>query len=485
MMVVNPYNFVRLRKMDEDARQTPVFHSEPSREGLFSGRLECHLYPLTPIFIPQVSTGLLIPLPDINRNGEVTPRKLKAFLNFYFTEDAEKPIIPASSLKGTIRSVAEAVSNSCLSQVADGYQTTKSFKKKGGINREFRTLLNASLIKTKPIKSYKDVQNLLASYVEKLGLQPCSQVERKVDVANSGLCPACRIFGMPGVDEGNPRPGARPNAFTGKVRFSDARMVNQLEQYEQPVLLTELSTPDATSYLYYDVIEENGNPKLMLRGRKFYYHQRGLNLDNENQGTALAYWKAYDHDSHWKPERQVPNDDGLHRKVLVRPLKPVRFPITDETGCFAFTVDFHNLTSDEFGLLLYSLSLEVKRKRASNGGWVIDDASVIHKIGYGKPAGLGSAAIVIQSIELLDPQSRYTQEVNGYQQYSKNDVMKQITSKYVEKISQTGNMRDLWYLMNWSSRALAIRYPRMNEFGYILQNGKEGYRLPKPGKEPR
>lgn len=93
---VNPYNFVRLGK--------PRPKGLPDSRGAFSGktgRIRCRLIPQTPIFIPD---------PLRTKAMEDGSKKM-----YFFRKDG-KPVIPATSIKGMVRSVAEAVTGSCLSQ---------------------------------------------------------------------------------------------------------------------------------------------------------------------------------------------------------------------------------------------------------------------------------------------------------------------------------------------------------------------------------
>ncbi|WP_121641028.1 TIGR03986 family CRISPR-associated RAMP protein [Virgibacillus sp. Bac330] len=84
---VNPYNFVPLEnKCDKEGNRIV---------GPLTGKIECTLETLSPVFIPD------------GQDKETF---------FHYPED-EKPVIPGSEIRGTIRSVFEAAFNGCLSQV--------------------------------------------------------------------------------------------------------------------------------------------------------------------------------------------------------------------------------------------------------------------------------------------------------------------------------------------------------------------------------
>ncbi|MFU0791762.1 MAG: CRISPR-associated RAMP family protein [Virgibacillus proomii] len=85
---VNPYNFVPSEgECDKKKRET----------GILTGKITCTIETLTPLFIPD------------SQNKE----------KFFHYPDDEKPVIPGSEIRGTIRSVFETAFKGCLSQVND------------------------------------------------------------------------------------------------------------------------------------------------------------------------------------------------------------------------------------------------------------------------------------------------------------------------------------------------------------------------------
>jgi CRISPR-associated protein (TIGR03986 family) len=68
----------------------------------YSGKIECTLETLTPLFIPRGKD---------ERDIE--------FFSYDYTSASPKPIIPGSSIRGVVRSVFEALTNGCLSTVDD------------------------------------------------------------------------------------------------------------------------------------------------------------------------------------------------------------------------------------------------------------------------------------------------------------------------------------------------------------------------------
>lgn len=453
-MTLNPYNFVRFQEMAADARQTPVWHSATDPD-LHSGQLICRIVALSPIFIPDHESVLKLPLPPVRNPRQNRARQRgndhhNVYLHFFHLGD-NRPLIAGSSLKGLFRSVAEAAVNGCLAVFSERYMP-------GAANKV-------------DTPKYAEPFNLEPA-VKKHHLQPCHQVERQDGEADSGLCPTCRLFGMPAPDEGEDQAGMRPNFFAGKVTFSDARLLGD-PVYDDPVLLTELSSPDPTSYLYYRDLSEQ-DPF----GRKFYYHHKELYRDTrQNQQRAASLLNAYQQEGSNDPifSRAVDGDDGLNRKVTVRPLKKY------ET-VFSFTVDYHNLTTAELDLLLYTLELDT----------MIDDKGRIrqgayHKLGYGKPAGLGSVAIQVaewRRLELHDERSRYSGNGTGWRRVKAEAITTRVQrhkEAFLEQHARSVNLNNLRAILWYPSLHERIAYPRYpHDF-----KADGGYRLPIPGREPK
>ncbi|HRT31374.1 MAG TPA: RAMP superfamily CRISPR-associated protein, partial [Anaerolineae bacterium] len=115
---LNPYNFVRYL----DARpQGHILGDCPppphDRYVGLTGRITCAVEAVTPLFISD-SHGI-----EIDPDGE------KDHKIYRFFEYEGQPALPASSLRGMVRSVYEAVTNSCLS-VFEGAHLSEHFEAK-------------------------------------------------------------------------------------------------------------------------------------------------------------------------------------------------------------------------------------------------------------------------------------------------------------------------------------------------------------------
>lgn len=162
------------------------------------------------------------------------------------------------------------------------------------------------------------------------------------------LCPACSLFGM----TGNESVGSR-------VRITDAREIKG--KMVQNVTLKELSGPKI-SYLPFYAKEGDGNDipstydakDVNIRGRKYYWHSQ--------VNPELSFTKE-------KTERNSTMD------LL-------------ENAEFEFCVYFDSIDQKQLDTLKWVLTL----------GDNSEGSSLCHKIGHGKPLGLGSVKIVIDEV---------------------------------------------------------------------------------------
>ena len=155
--------------------------------------------------------------------------------------------------------------------------------------------------------------------------------------------------------------------LAGRVFFEDAWLIgNPTDCQMDETYLQILSSPKPTTFQHYleqpdnkrdlksweDHPDDNNN-KGLLRGYKLYWHRKTPSESGKNNS-----WNA---------------DTNLDKPHLHRKVKPIK------TGtCFSGRIRFENLTGIELGALLFVLDLP---------------GSLRHKIGMGKPLGLGSIKI--------------------------------------------------------------------------------------------
>jgi hypothetical protein len=183
-----------------------------------------------------------------------------------------------------------------------------------------------------------------------------------------------RVFGFVEEKEGEEvKNGLR---LKGRVRFSPGLAVRAIKEMA-PIPLKELSSPKPPSpalYFRYPKDQNDFIAKSALKpgthwpqGRKVYlHHPRAID------GNAAP----------WDNSRGT---FVVDRHVKVRPW--------EKGAAWKFEVRFDNLNDLELGMLLYALSPANEFR---------------HKIGMGKPLGLGSIHVKVERVRVVDRQSRYT-----------------------------------------------------------------------------
>jgi CRISPR/Cas system CSM-associated protein Csm3 (group 7 of RAMP superfamily) len=171
------------------------------------------------------------------------------------------------------------------------------------------------------------------------------------------LCIACRLFGT--LKEKS------KGVFLGKVNIGDALASNDETYLYKPIYTKPLMEPKPHHESFY--LDASGK---RIAGRKYYFH----------------------HSPDYEPltENHIIRMGGRPANRFIQPL--------DHDTKFHFRIDFTNLEADEFAALLLAIILEKNMR---------------HKIGYGKPLGLGSAYLYPTRLTLIDYAKRYTQSDAG------------------------------------------------------------------------
>jgi len=281
---MNPYDFVPLPA--RVLQEAPV---PREKVGQHCSLIRCRVTAITPIFIAATQAA----------GG--THR----FIRSRYAEK-DLPIIPGSSLKGVIRSIAEAVTESCI-----GLSGTL-FSRRGQIEPDYRGKVDKAF-------------------------EPCKSAKK--------LCPACRLFGMV----------SNQSHFLGKVTFGEGRTAPDQFKESPQIVLKPLMPPHPDHDAFY---LRNGR----IAGRKFYFHQSTVKSTIQpTEFTKTIY------------PLQGLGPDGKPQTI------------------FDFEVQSQNLTDYEYSVLVFSLFLTDGMR---------------HKLGTGKPLGLGSVSIEPLMIRPHD-QSRY------------------------------------------------------------------------------
>lgn len=198
-------------------------------------------------------------------------------------------------------------------------------------------------------------------------------------------------------------------SFAGRVFFEDAFP----EKGETDLLMGTgtpkiLSSPKPTTFQHYLVQSSDSNQELnhynspaAIRGNKMYWHKSGNN------------WKEMDREALEKPSKQYTN------------ITPVRPGIR-----FAGRIRFENLSETELGALLFTLDLP---------------EGCFHKLGMGKPLGLGSVHI-IPRLFLSDRKKRYGELFSNSDtdESKKIPAIKQAFEAHIAKETGADTPPDLW-----------------------------------------
>jgi CRISPR-associated protein (TIGR03986 family) len=173
-------------------------------------------------------------------------------------------------------------------------------------------------------------------------------------------------------------------ALAGRVVVSFGRLADPgTDPLMAKTPLKILSSPKPPSPNLY--FKRNGDARYIAKrelgvathapqGRKFYLHQPAANEPWKTKATG--------------------DDKAKDQKAMVQPIR-------EETS-FYFHVDFENLSETELGLLCYALA---------------PSPTFHHKLGMGKPLGLGTVAIETEAIFLTARRSRYASDGSSDPRY--------------------------------------------------------------------
>jgi len=198
---------------------------------------------------------------------------------------------------------------------------------------------------------------------------------------NTQLCIACRTFGMLKERAGG--------VFLGKVNIGDAvTYADKVYKYD-PMYTAVLVEPKPHHEAFY--LDE---ARKHIAGRKFYFH----------------------HSPEMKP-LTAPGPISFSGKPANRFIQPL-----DYDSQFHFRVDFTALEADEFAALMLAIALEENMR---------------HKIGYGKPLGLGSVYLHPTALTLVDYSTRYTSPAAGRGKTElQGDAMWNLLYQHIDDFSQ-------------------------------------------------
>ena len=233
-------------------------------------------------------------------------------------------------------------------------------------------------------------------------LKNMSEITKEHTGCNSRkeLCPACALFGMIGKNE---------ESKGSNLRFTDAFLCKD-EGTTKNVLLKELGAPRPSYLQFYSEGGKSYNEKdAVIRGRKYYWHIP----------------KAAENAEIYKDKTATNRNSTME--------------LINTGNEFQFSVYYDSITEDQLRVLKYVLSLE--------------DDKHMHKLGHGKPLGLGSV-----KIQILDDRRKVNDlNMDNYcinkQRIDNNSIkdIKFIDTKALEKFNTITNFDEV--------RNMEVRYP--------------------------
>ncbi|QSZ28051.1 TIGR03986 family CRISPR-associated RAMP protein [Aceticella autotrophica] len=230
----------------------------------------------------------------------------------------------------------------------------------------------------------------------------------------------------------------KESKWASRVFFEDA----DLEKKQNDIFMEEtspkiLASPKPTAFQLYLEQPKEENTKLdeqkhwddkdaLIRGYKLYWHR-----NTPDDSTEKYSWN----------EGKAINDK---QHAIIKPIK--------RNIKFKSRIRFENLTKEELGALLFALDLPENH---------------YHKIGMGKPLGLGSIEIK-PALSLIDKKERYTSlfkgdrwnlgiksaEKDDYKKAFEKYILKNISHKdrnNINSLWDTPRLKQLKAMLNWNN----------------------------------
>lgn len=184
--------------------------------------------------------------------------------------------------------------------------------------------------------------------VENAGMKACTSPKC--------CCAACAMFGFIADGKGDSQSRA------SHVRFTDA-ICEQSDCFDGSYLLPVLSGPRLSSFEFYLSGNERNSlgpdsSNVTIAGRKFYWHA---------------------------PQNVITKDDDFAKE---HPKMATRMQLVKKGAEFTFSVFYDRITEDQLKKLVFALDL----------GENFAGSARCHKLGHGKPVGLGSVKITVDGI---------------------------------------------------------------------------------------
>ena len=258
--------------------------------------------------------------------------------------------------------------------------------------------------------------------------QPCTKREK--------LCEACMLFGMTGEE-----------SMGSRIRVTDARPTSDCKP--EWVTLKILGQP-RYSYLPFYARKASGVPGdyddkgIEIAGRKFYWH---------NERAAV--------------------DPGVYSQEEKGKMNNTRELVMPGAE-FRFDIYYDGVSEEQLDKLMWCLHFGGNEK----------DGNLCHKIGHGKPLGLGSVKIVIEE------KAERTFRDGSYEWSREKPVKEKSEPEHIVNKEALLKVMDFRWLSRGSDKDVPIRYPMVCDMDgkeCTEQVGKEtaGYVWYRENKRPK
>lgn len=275
----------------------------------------------------------------------------------------------------------------------------------------------------------------------------------------NNLCEACSLFGMVGMEE---KKDKMLNTNPSRIRFTDAIILNYDKNNEQkyfysPVVLDELSLPkvsatefylkrfeDADIWTYDFAFKWNRNNREILdgykpeiRGRKFYWNHKDDSVFNDIIKK---------------------NNEMKDENVTIRSLKH------GKDIKFLFRVYFDRVTEDELKKIICILNVGKNK----------DEKTGMHKLGMGKPLGMGSIKITVDSVKIRNIKCKDDKISYSLDEYESN---KNYEYNFSDIFGNNNSVKEYLKISNLIDSNYPIVYPLGENPDGGLRNTTELYHL--------
>lgn len=317
---------------------------------LYSGRIVCEIKTLSPTFVGNGEIAEKHPQNAADNSPQASTDEAKT-VTHYTTANGELAF-PASSLRGMISNIAEAISNSPMRVINDQNKVKVKNEKNQSSRLTIADMLNGTTNNYLPFGQRQNNQHL----------HNTESLFGAVKQDNNALNHA--------TDNRDDLP-----SLASRLQFSDAIVSEQSkEAFEHNMFVEPFKL---------QLLSPNTEAKNYVQKR----HLHSKSGQTTNQFTILAGRKFY-------PVQPVSSLDELKNKKwtenqqkMLTTFAPVKQNVT-----FYFTIDFNNLSGPELGLLLLSIQPQ---------------KAYVHRLGLGKPEGFGQVQLTPIYVAFSDYSARY------------------------------------------------------------------------------